>query len=147
MSPYQPDFDIDLKWGQRQELVVLGVLSDIQNGAATVEVKSDAYPNSDFFLEVQDRRKGKPDYRDTGFRTSKAPLFVLNKPLIGVMFICYTQDLRDLERLKKLGPLIDGGTNGDCPTKGYKVTFGQLTGWISYLERKRGQLFGQEIRP
>jgi len=140
---YQPDWDFDLARGERQELLVEGILSRIRNGAE-VEVKSDFYLNADLFMEVSDRRAGRDHYRDTGFRTSRSGLYVLNKPGLNVLHIYQTGDLRRLEAAALLGPLLDGGMRGDCPTRGYRRTASQIDAALAKLARGTDPLFDQD---
>ena len=142
---YQPDWDFDVAQGEAQELRVEGLLSDLRNGGTAVEVKSDFYCNAYSFLEAMDRRAGRADWRATGFRTSKAALFVLNKPSLNSLHVYRTEDLRDLEAAGLLGRLIDGGVGGDCPTRGYRVTASQLDGALAWMARGRDELFDQEV--
>lgn len=139
---YQPDWDFDVAQGEEQELRVQGMLSDLRNGG-TVEVKTDFYCNAYFFLEVMDRRRGRTDWRPTGFRTSKAAMYVLNKPSLNSLHVYRAEDLCDMESSGLLGKLIDGGVGGDCPTRGYRVTAAQLDAALAHLAR-RDSVFDQE---
>lgn len=136
---YEPRFDLDLERGEQQELRVDGILSDIRNGGQA-EIKSDFYDNGAIFCEVQDRRLGRAEYRDTGWRTTASEFYILNNVYPDAIHIYRTEDLRRLERMRPelLGPLINGGAGGDCPTKGYKVTAGQLDGALALLRRNVG---------
>jgi hypothetical protein len=140
---YFPGWDLSLEAGEAQELRVFGVLTDLNNGGTHVEVKSDFYLNERFFIEVQDRRDGRLDYRDTGIRTTRAALIVLNKPSIDALHIYRVADLRELERRGLLGPLRDGGTSGDCPTRGYVVTASMLDAALAFMARGVDPLFDQ----
>lgn len=144
---YFPDWDIDLPLGEAEELRIEGILSDIRNGGNQSEVKSDFYLNERIFVEVQDRRSGRGEYRDTGFRASRAELYVLNQAGLNAFHVYRTADLRELESRGLLGHLRDGGTGGDCPTRGYLVTASMIDAGLAFLARGRDALFDQEATP
>jgi len=139
MSPYNPDWDADLKFGERMELEVEGVLSAIRNGGLTYEVKADRYLNGRWFLEWEQNPRRCGEWKSSGLQTTMADLWVIRLPQpVDAIEIWRTSKLRQIAKSGLLGHLKDGGASGDNPTRGWVV-------WQADLVNKARILHQREI--
>lgn len=137
MSPYNPDWDRDLAFGEAQEVEVEGILSAIRNGGLTYEVKSDRYCNGHWYLEWEQRPVGRDYWKPSGIQTTKADLWVVRFPEpVDALEVWRTSRLRLVAESGRLGRLRDGGKFGDNPTRGWVVTGPQITNYLRVLDRQ-----------
>lgn len=125
---YEPDFDIDVQYGEQGELMVGELFKQLLNGHASKEVKRERYRNESLYVECWQR----PAWRGTetefpwkpsGLSTTKADYYVFQKPG-GIMFAVPTELLKEVIR-RGLGKSVN--TNrGDNPTRGYLIRVGDI---------------------
>lgn len=123
-----PDFSSDLRYGHTAESAQGEVWRIIRHEPHRVEVKAErGLNNGRHFIETHQRRRSCADYEPSGLLTTAADLWVVfvGNPLasLKVYMVC---DLRLMWQRSQLGPLRDGGLNGDNPTKGHVASFLQL---------------------
>lgn len=124
---YQPDFDLDLAYGEAAEAHVWGLLNMPQ---CRVEVKADRryVDTGNVFVEVAQLPRGATEYKRSGIYVTQANYWAFS---IGpAVSIIPTSVIRAVVSNQD-GPPIDGGLSGDNPTKGYPISLRALL-TISY---------------
>lgn len=140
MTPSNPHFDLDLRYGLYGEDTVAAMLGAV---GEMVEVKSPRNSRLTFYLETHCDKGRRTGYQPSGIRTSRASIWVYNfmdptqvqhaEPAKvdrtpACCFIMRRQDLIDY---------IDGGFApttefdvGDNPTKGVLINVGRFVAWL-----------------
>lgn len=126
---YQPDFDLDLRYGRDGERLVKAFLSGFLDG--TVEVKRDgrAAETGNVYIEAECRRRD--GWHDSGILATKATYWALvigDAVVLGiptdVLRACYAKALDPKLRLRR------EETNGSHPTRGVALPLNLLLTWI-----------------
>lgn len=140
MTKGNPDFDIDLRWGQYGEDTVAAMLGTVGH---RIEVKSPRNSRLTFYIETRCDKGRKNDYQPSGIRTSRAETWVYNfmdegsvRPMSGAttrdtpacFFVMRRRDVLDY---------IESGRGryaefkeGNCPTKGYWIDLQRFLSWL-----------------
>lgn len=124
---YQPDFDRDVEYGERMELVVEGVLSMVRNGGYLQETKADRYANGHMFLEWEHDPHRRGVWKPSALQTTKADVFIYAHG-------DYCFEMWRTEVLRRFVSahqhrLIVGGAAGDNPTRGVKTNKFEVLHW------------------
>ncbi len=129
---YSPDWDIDLQWGNKQESVLAELFTRIDAGSTTVEVKADrkAAATGNIFVECMQKPSGADEYTPSGISTSTANYWVF---IVGAREerLCAVMVQRAAlywvaQQQYAASGFVDGGTGGDCPTKGVLLKLDEL---------------------
>lgn len=133
---YQPDFDIDLRYGQEGERLVAAFLSGFLDG--TVEVKRDARAaeTGNVYIETECHRRD--GWQPSGIRASQATYWAL---VVGeaVVLGIPTDVLRTVVD-KALDPSLRMGReerDGSHPTRGVAIPLNVLFTWLRMELMKR----------
>lgn len=128
---YNPDWDIDLQWGEDGETALADLFTRIDTGTTTVEVKNDrkAAETNNIYVECMQNPGG--GYKPSGIATSTADYWVF---IIGSKKerLCFVSVQREAlywaaqQRYRETGVFVDGGMSGDCPTKGVLLKLKEL---------------------
>lgn len=119
---YRPSWDLDLSVGKAHEE---HVWSALQLPATHVEVKADRryVETGNVFIEVAQLPRGCAEYKPSGIHVTEATYWafcagsaVALIPAEVIRQVISNQD----------GPPVDGGLNGDNPTKGYPISLRAL---------------------
>ena len=131
---YQPDWDIDLRNGQRGEQLVAGFLEGFHSG--TVEVKNDlrAIETGNFYIEYECRTAA--GWTDSGIRTSKAQYWALvigETVVLGIPTPILRRIVRRAVEFKTTTgahPFLVEEKDGSHPTRGVRLEFNLLLNWL-----------------
>jgi hypothetical protein len=116
---YNPNWDIDLKFGVEGEHALAGLFAAIDGDSAQVEVKTDrkAIATGNLYVECLQLPSGATEYKPSGVATSNASHWAFKVEFVTI--IVPTKELLWAARHKaKRDGLVVGGKNGDNPTKG-----------------------------
>ena len=125
---YNPDFDIDLAFAHTEEAALVELFNAVSDGHQTVELKSDkkSLETWNIYVEFEQTPHGKVP-RPSGIRTSKADWWVFN--LGECRVVCKRESLEWAAKTYKTqmpASVVNGGLNGDCPTRGVLIPLDQL---------------------
>lgn len=132
---YHPQFDLDLRRGQRGERIVAAFIEGFTNG--TIEVKSDAkwIETQRIYIEFECRRAD--GWQPSGIVATKATYWALvlhESIVIGVptwaLRWCYQRALDPKLRL------VREEKDGSHPTRGVAIPLGLLLTWLLMALRK-----------
>jgi hypothetical protein len=119
------DFAFDLKYGQEGEEAVIANLLDIRDGNGKVEVKRKRKRDITVYVEVEQRKIGTSCYVPSGISTTEASNWFFVVDETGCSFSAPVQRIRNL--IAWACPrLIDGGLDGENPTRGILFPFDWL---------------------
>ncbi len=115
MTERVPDWDIDYQAGRQGEIYVRRIRESLQKGAC--EVKYDRLTNEtgNLYIEYACFRRG--EWRDSGIKTTKAPLYIFTFPGELFAIAVETETLKDLARHCRKAEEKDGSH----PTRGVLV--------------------------
>jgi len=146
---YQPDFDVDLAYGQQAEILVLEIMESIQKGLT--EVKRDArwVDTGNVYIEYECLRGNGKEVK-SGLAATKALLFGFVLADTECLIILPTATLKEYASQllrkghqwnpKKKNPYMAEETNGSHPTRGVKAPLGGDHGlfeWLRLEAKKR----------
>jgi hypothetical protein len=119
---YEPSWDLDLALGEAHERNVWAALN---LPACKVEVKADRlYPvTGNVFIEVAQLPRGCADYKPSGIHVSQTTYYAFCAG--SAVSLVPTAVIRDIVAEQDRPP-IDGGLDGDNPTKGYPISLRAL---------------------
>lgn len=123
-----PDFDLDLQWGQEAEGEVMQLL---QGGRIEVKRSSIAHRDGRFFVEYQCDKGATGKFEKSGICTSKADYWALVFDALDVIVLVPRRRLYQLTKAAYNSDeknRQDAGKNGSCPTKGVLVPL--LSEWL-----------------
>lgn len=112
---YDPNWDIDLRFGKEGEQFVLDLLSI---DAETVEIKRKRYLDFRFYVETHQLPDRATEYQPSGIQTTKADYWAYVIGETGVVVFVPTEHLK---RAARNAPKKRGGERGDNPTRGRLV--------------------------
>ena len=127
---YNPDWDIDLAFGEEGEQLVRTILG---LAAEQLEVKRKRCIDTKFYVEVAHSPGATGNYKPSGINTTRATYWAYVVGDTGIVFIVPTGLLKDAAR----GALRVEEYDGDNPTKGRLVSVDEI--FAEYL-RKRDDL-------
>ena len=125
---YNPQFDIDLKYGERGERTVREVLGLDEH---RIEVKTSRFGPSKVFVEVAHKPRGAAEYVPSGVSVTHATYIAFT---YGSAVFAYPTEIVRAAVDRQSTPPIDGGLAGDNPTKGYLIS----TWWLAELAQAWG---------
>lgn len=119
---YRPEWDIDLAVGEAHEQHVSSALGLPR---CQVEVKTDRrwIETGNVFIEVAQLPRGAAEYKPSGIHVTEATYwaFCAGSAISMVPTAVIAEVVSQQDR-----PPIDGGLNGDNPTKGYPISLRAL---------------------
>lgn len=133
-----PNFSLDLAFGGEAEAAQSRLWRLIREDHHRVEVKHERRTNGCHYIETHQRPRGADQYSPSGLLTTGADIWVVfaGSPISGA-HVYIVQDLRTAWQLGQLGSVVDGGRNGDNPTKGHVVPFVRLDQVIERNKKER----------
>ena len=123
---YQPNYDLDLDFGREGEESIAAILRDVFDDGDRIEVKRDrrAAETKNLYVEVLQQRSGTVGYKKSGISISTADywFFIYGEQDDGTFgFLGVPTGLlyeAAKKRYEETRRFVDGGADGDCPTKG-----------------------------
>ena len=124
MTPAEPRFDIDFKYGRQAELLVGDYLKWIADGNGRVEVKRKRRLDLDFYVEQECDKGRTGNYSPSGIATTDSDLWVYVIGDTGIAICIPTPLLRAAMQRNGARPVEE--RDGSCPTKGLLVNIGAI---------------------
>lgn len=119
---YRPEWDIDLAVGEAHERLVMNALGLSES---RIEVKADRryVETGNVFIEVAQLPRGAADYKPSGIHVTQATYwaFCVGSAISMVPTAVIAEVVSQQDR-----PPLDGGLDGDNPTKGYPISLRAL---------------------
>ena len=122
---HQPDWDIDLKFGQGREEKLRALFAELDADETKLEVKTDrqAVTTGNVYVECMQKPPGHDEYKPSGIATTGSPYWAF---LVGRVTILVPSDALLWAARERADRLVDGGLNGDCPTRGVLLSLAEI---------------------
>lgn len=132
---YEPNWDLDLPYGEVGQLWVVDVAEAITSGS--VEIKRDGrwYQTGCLFVEYECRHVG-GRWRPSGLATTNADVWIFKLGDLGVGIIVETPLLKEYcrEMYRRGGGHLAEQTAGSHPTKGVRL---RVTDFLLWMQRRQ----------
>ncbi len=126
---YQPDFDHDRVYGEQGEALVERLRSLALAGS--IETKRKRYPDSQFYIELAHRPRGRSEYVKSGLNVTRADYLAYVVGDSGVVVFFPTRVIR--QYLQQNNGVSASERDGGNPTKGRLISLDALLTWFSVL--------------
>ncbi len=121
----EPRWDITLPYGIRGEEIASGTIRALRDGGVRIEVKRKRRPDNRFYVELEHDPGRTGRYRPSGLSVSESELWAFVIADTDVVVFVPAVRLRAAIFELGWGSAVEE-TDGDCPTRGRLLSFGQL---------------------
>jgi len=129
-AAYQPDFDHDRVYGEQGEALVERLRSLALAGS--IETKRKRYPDSQFYIELAHRPRGRSEYVKSGLNVTRSDYLAYVVGDSGVVVFFPTRLIRQYLRQNNGVPASE--RDGGNPTKGRLISLDAFLTWCSALD-------------